>query len=727
MPVPHPFYAHSLPGQPTAAWQTLADHLENVARLASEFARPFSGSEFARILGQYHDIGKATLPWQAYLRHANGVADDFSSYYTSDRVEHAIHGARKLFEISPEAGKLFAYCIAGHHGGIPNWHDNPGLREKLHRETSGIEWPPADPDLPSTIPFSVPDPRLFGFQLQFFVRMLFSCLVDADYLDTEAALDPERSDHRHKYAALTELIPSFWERFNVLRKLARGSSTVNRCREQVLADCLAAAGEEPGLFSLTVPTGGGKTLASLAFALEHARAFNKRRIIYIIPFTSIIEQNAAVFRQMLGEEAVLEHHCNFVPDEADWLTRLAIENWDAPVVVTTNVQFFDSFYSNRPSRCRKLHNVADSVIIFDEVQAIPVDRLRPCLEVIRELSLNYGVTSVLCTATQPAIRYSDAFPPGLKGVREIVKDVPALFTQLKRTAETYVGSISENELADRLLEEKQVLCIVNTRQQALDIFNLLPRSGGHFHLSALMYPAHRSRMLSRIRQRLRDGRPCRVVSTQLIEAGVDVDFSCVYRAVSGIDSIAQAAGRCNRNGFSRDACPVYVFSLPTADGPSFIRQAAQSAQKLFELHNGDLTSPQCVSTFFSDYFWKNQHRMDQTDTLGLCLNNRAIIGEIQFRELAEFRMIKTATVPIVVAVTKKAADLVRQLSAVQYHGRILRQLQQYTVQLYPYQLDEIGAWLEQPIEGILVLRSPELYSKSTGLRCKPPEGTAFFG
>ena len=257
--------------------------------------------------------------------------------------------------------------------------------------------------------------------------MLFSCLVDADYLDTEDFLKKKERVGALAIQKLKSFIEDSGINFKVLRDKADQTTKVNQQRERVLEDCLQAAELDPGLFSLTVPTGGGKTLASLAFALNHAKKEGKRRIIYVIPFTSIIEQNAKVFRDMLGDDAVLEHHCNFLPDDSDWKTRLASENWDAPVVVTTNVQFFNSFYSNKPSKCRKLHNVANSIIIFDEVQAIPVEKLQPCLEVIRELSLNYGVTSILCTATQPAIEFSEQFESGLKDIREIIQDVPTLF------------------------------------------------------------------------------------------------------------------------------------------------------------------------------------------------------------------------------------------------------------------------------------------------------------
>ena len=538
-------------------------------------------------------------------------------------------------------------------------------------------------------------------------------------------MDESKAEWRCGFPQLKELFDPFWGRFNGLRENADASSIVNRQRERVLQDCLNAAGQESGLFSLTVPTGGGKTLASLAFALGHARKHGKRRIIYVIPFTSIIEQNAAVFREMLGDDAVLEHHCNFIPDDSNWKTRLASENWDAPVVVTTNVQFFNSFFANKPSKCRKLHNVANSIVIFDEVQAIPVEKLKPCLEVIKELSAGYGVSSVLCTATQPAIEFSEQFPSGLKDVREIVSNVPALFDALKRTEESFIGTLSAIDIAERLANEVQVLCIVNTRQQALDIYEALPRSEDNIHLSALMHPEHRTRKLDEVRQRLDDGVPCRVVSTQLIEAGVDVDFPCVYRAVAGIDSIAQAAGRCNRNGRHSASRPVYVFEFPEDCSCAFFRQAAQSAAKLFNPYSGKLTTPECVREYFSDYFWKNEQRMDDTDTVKRC--NKAATLNIQFKDIAEFQMIKTATLPVVIALEDQSVELVRSLEYAEHAGGILRRLQKYTVQIYSYQFDEIRDWLETPLPGVFVLNSGEIYSEQTGLNCKPPEGEAFFG
>lgn len=719
------FYAHSKEGQPKEQWQPLERHLENVANLAGKFAREFDAEEWGRLAGGSHDLGKGTLSWQAYLRHANGILDDFANSY-SGRVEHAVVGARELFAHSQEAGKLLAYCLAGHHGGLPNWEDSPlaSLKSRLRGKHPQLAVPVRVPTFPADLPFETNGRRL-GYQLQFFGRMLFSCLVDADYLDTEEALDAKRSRLRSARSKFSDLFDRFSYNYEQLRRRSNSNMTVNQQREVVRRDCLAKASGAPGLFSLTVPTGGGKTLASLAFALEHAKKYAKRRIIYVIPFTSIIEQNAVVFRQMLGHNAVVEHHCNFISDDSDWQTRLASENWDAPLIVTTNVQFFDSFYSNKPSKCRKLHNVANSVVVFDEVQAIPVERLEPCLEVIRELSVNYGVTSILCTATQPALEHSPEFAAGLENVTEIVNDVPALFTALKRTEETYIGQLDEPALSAKLAVCKQVLCVVNTRQQALDVFSTLGESEENFHLSALMYPVHRSQRLAEIRARLSAGRPCRVVSTQLIEAGVDVDFAVVYRAVAGIDSIAQAAGRCNRNGRCQVPAKVFVFKFSDSTTPSFLRLAAQSAEKLFDRFQGNLTAPDCVREYFADYFWKNEQRMDSTGILGKCAAGQS--ANIQFAEIAQFCMIETATVPIAIAFEDDAVQLVESLKFAEHKRGILRRLQQYTVQVYPYQFDALRGWCEQPEPGVWCLRSDQVYSETTGLQCKPPTGCAFFG
>ena len=718
-------YAHSKEGLPTTEWHLLDDHLKNVGAMASDFAGLFNAGSWGKIAGEYHDLGKSLAEWQAYLRHVNDINDDYSKHYRG-RIPHAIHGARKLFFQSKEAGKLLSYCIAGHHTGLSNWIDEAekGLKEQLKKARPDINLTIKDPVFEKNLPLKNIDQKRFGFQLQFFVRMLFSCLVDADYLDTEAALDRERAKQRSVQPSLKSLYDRFWKNINILRQNAN-LTDVNRQREIVLQNCLTAAKSESGLFSLTVPTGGGKTLASLAFALEHSRfhEFMKQRIIYVIPFTTIIEQNAAVFRKVLGEDAVLEHHCNFIPDETDWKTRLASENWDAPLIVTTNVQFFDSFFSRKPSTCRKLHNVANSIVIFDEVQTIPVEKLKPCLETLRELSLNYGVTAVLCTATQPAIDASGDFPSGLKNIIEIIQGVPGIFHSLRRTREIYIGEITQTNLAEKLCEHPQVLCIVNTRRQAREIFDLLPKDEGNFHLSARMYPAHRSRVLKEIRNRLENNLTCRVVSTQLIEAGVDIDFPVVYRAVAGMDAIAQAAGRCNREGNIQQGT-VYIFKLENGLPPGYFRQTAQCAESLFEKFADQYLGPECIREYFLTYYWLNEDRMDSSGILQKCLQGGN--GNFQFKDIAEFQMIENLSISIIVAVEEEAASLVGQLAFVEKKGMIFRKLQKYSVQIYKQDFYEIKDWLESPIPGVFVVRNPELYSKETGLKTKPPEGTAFF-
>ncbi len=721
------FFAHSLEGEPPEKWQPLKEHLKNVAELASQFAAKFGGDNWAYLAGLWHDLGKGSLEWQAWLRHVNKIQDELSCYYKG-HPSHAFQGAQKIASLNREVGRLLAYCIAGHHTGLANWHDtDSGLKYRLSKNYPSLAFEIQSAEKLDENPPIELDRTHLGFQIQFLTRMLFSCLVDADFLDTERAINPALTKQRSSGPSFTFLHQIFWKKFDELRKNSKASPNVIEQRERVLKACIQAAKWQPGLFSLTVPTGGGKTLASMAFALEHVLTHGMERIIYVIPFTSIIEQTASIFRDMLSKDAVLEHHCNFIPDESDWRTKLAAENWDARIIVTTNVQFFDSFFSNRPSKCRKLHNIANSVIIFDEVQVIPVEKLGPCLQVLRELPANYNSTCLLCTATQPPFNSSKVFPKGLKKVREIVDDVESLFKSLKRTKEEYIGSITAQELAKRLSFHEQVLCIVNTRDQAREIYQELPKSEGNFHLSALMYPAHRSEILQKVRTSLERGQRCRVVSTQLIEAGVDVDFPCVYRAAAGIDSIAQAAGRCNRNG-SMQVGWVYIFELEAENPPSFLLHAIQSAKKLFKKFEARLTDPQCVYEYFKDYFWKNEQRMDEDGILALCQQAQSL--EIQFKDIAKFQMIKSPTIPVVIALEEECRRLIDKLPFHERSTTILRKLQKFTVQIYPQQLEDIEDWLERPAPDffpeLYVLRSEELYSEYLGLLCKSPQGEGFF-
>ena len=412
------FYAHSFPGRPPGEWQLLEGHLRNVADMARGFAEPFGGGDWAYLAGLWHDLGKYSPDFQNRLKDMNDPEAHIEA--KPGRPDHSTAGAQHVHTSFKDMGKLIAYAIAGHHAGLPDGkaNDSSCLYSRLQKKVPDYFSAPTSilqkNGLPLNLSISLLDQRRFSFQLSFFTRMIYSCLVDADFLDTEKFLEPEKSSWREGYPSLKVLERNLHNYMEVLTR--RVSPTrVNSERREIYESCLKAAELSPGLFSLTVPTGGGKTLSSLAFALRHALKYRLSRIIYVIPYTSIIEQNADIFRRALGEQAVVEHHCNFEPSEEDRWSRLAAENWDAPVIVTTNVQFFESLFAVRSSRCRKLHNIARSVVILDEAQMLPVPLLKPCLEALKELAAHYGATIVLCTATQPVLTRSTDFKEGLRG------------------------------------------------------------------------------------------------------------------------------------------------------------------------------------------------------------------------------------------------------------------------------------------------------------------------
>ena len=529
------YYAHL---REDGAVQTVEEHLAGTARRCGDFAAAFGEEARGRFLGYAHDIGKCSEEFQRRLR-------------GGPKVDHATAGA---LECAKRGENAMACCVAGHHGGLPDFGnprtDCPGAPTCVGRIKKGAaggipacHWAGALPD-PGKMP-AITDP----YALSMWVRMLYSCLVDADYLDTEAFM-AEQTPRRGGYDSLQVLL----DRLNAyIRPWFPGNTELNRKRCAILSQCLEKASRPRGIYSLTVPTGGGKTVSSLAFALKHAVENGLDRVIYVIPYTSIIEQNAAVFREILGENNVVEHHSGVRYDDDDETNktnrfqRLAAENWDAPVVVTTAVQFFESLYSSRSSQCRKLHNIANSVVIFDEAQMIPTCHLLPCVGAMASLVSQFRATVLLCTATQPVLGdLLRRFCPGQQ-IEELCPAVAENFRNFRRVTYRDGGELSDEALAGELCREKQVLCIVNTRKAARKLYDLLPEEG-RFHLSTLLYPAHRKEVLRTIRRRLKDGLPCRVVSTSLIEAGVDVDFPAVYRETAGLDSIAQAAGRCNREG-----------------------------------------------------------------------------------------------------------------------------------------------------------------------------------
>ncbi|WP_271195891.1 CRISPR-associated endonuclease Cas3'' [Azotobacter vinelandii] len=726
------FFAHSGANPDKSDWQPLAEHLKSVGHLAAEKAGIFGGQQLAGIAGLLHDLGKYT--------------DEFQRRISGDliRVDHATRGAMLAVERYGALGRLLAYGIAGHHSGLANGRD-PGECSTLEERLKGQSLPalldqwqneiqlPAMSEL-GPLPIKPVRERQV-FQLAFLARMLFSCLVDADFLDTEAYYD--RIEQRPSRRSARPSLPHLQQALNVHLAGFRADSPVNRIRADILGHVRQQAVQEPGLFSLTVPTGGGKTLASLAFALDHAIRHGLRRIIYVIPFTSIVEQNAAVFRKALGEfgeQAVLEHHSAFSDNRAqdrqarDKL-RLAMENWDAPIIVTTAVQFFESLYADRPSRCRKLHNIAGSVIILDEAQTLPLRLLRPCVTAIDELALNYRCSPVLCTATQPALQAPE-FRGGLQGVRELAPQPEQLFQRLVRVQVRQVGILSDAALQRQMAEREQVLCIVNNRRHARALYESIAGSDGARHLTTLMCARHRSQVLAEVRQRLHDGQPCRLVATSLIEAGVDVDFPTVLRAEAGLDSIAQAAGRCNREGLrALEASEVLVFQAENPDwkAPQDLQQFAQAAREVLRNTTGDPLAPGVITRYFQHLYWqKGDRELDAKDLLAQIESKR--LEGIPFEMLArEFRMIDSMQCPVIIPFDDEAQESLRALEFADGCGELARQLQPYIVQLPRQGYDALlKAGAIQPVaperyaEQFMQLVNPDLYHAQYGLHWDNP-------
>jgi CRISPR-associated endonuclease/helicase Cas3 len=684
------YYAHSGRDPEKSDWQRLEDHLTRVARLAGENARYFGAEPLAELCGLLHDLGKYS---EAFAKRLEG----------GERVDHATAGAKVAVERWPHLGKLLAYAVAGHHAGLANGID-PGdgratLTERLERTIPALDevWK-AEIPLPEQLTFPSFKPagkHQQGFQVAFLVRMLYACLVDADYLDTERFYlglegQPQRRGECPSLEALKETLDRYLS--DLLAKHTHcDPESVNGLRGRILKHARSQARLVPGLFSLTVPTGGGKTLTSMAFALDHAIAHGQRRVIYVIPFTSIIEQNAGVFRDLfkaLGEDIVLEHHSTFDDSGFDWQEetkdklRLAMENWDAPVVVTTAVQFFESLFADRSSKCRKLHNITGSVIIFDEAQMLPQKLLRPTMAAIDELARNYGCSIVLCTATQPALLRTDEFHNGFERVREIAPEPQQLYRQLDRVIVRHIGVQTDVQLAERLNANRQMLVIVNNRRHARSLYDCIGGGDGHFHLTTLMCAKHRKAKLEMIRQRLSDGESCKVISTSLIEAGVDVDFPLVMRAESGLDAIAQAAGRCNREGKqAKTESEVLIFSSPDWQAPPELEQQAASMRMVLRNHEGDLLAPDAIKAYFRDLFWRDQERLDAKKLMSLHRHHYERLS-FPFQTIAcEYRIIDNFMRPIIIPFDKEAEQWIERLYHAEYVGQIAKHLQPYLVQV----------------------------------------------
>jgi CRISPR-associated endonuclease/helicase Cas3 len=584
----------------------LVEHLTRVAEMARAFAEPFGGGELAYWAGLWHDLGKFHPDFQDYL-----LACEVDPRRRGHGPDHKGAGAT----VAAKAGGMLAFLVAGHHGGLHEsgnlqgrvraWSGELRVQEALTRARSGLSF---DAPAPVRPPAWVGGDRL---RQELFLRLLFSCLVDADFLDTEAHFHPETTAAREGAPALDALWPVFEE---VMAGITgRRTDPVGRVRDEVYRACLEKADLTPGLFRLTVPTGGGKTLAGLGFALRHALTHGLERVIVAVPYTSITDQTATVYRgvfaEVLGERAVLEHHSAIEPrrdqEEGEagpqW-GRLAAENWDAPVIVTTTVRLFESLFARTPSACRRLHRVANSVAILDEAQTLPVRLLGPILDALRGLSAHYRTSVVLCTATQPALTATPGFE-GLEDVREIAPEPPRLFRTLARVRYEW-PAVDESwdwaRVAAEMGTERQALAVVNTKRDALALLNALGE--GALHLSTLLCGAHRGDVLANVRRRLKDGEPCLLVSTQVVEAGVDLDFPLVLRALGPLDRIVQAAGRCNREG-KLAAGRVVVFR-PAQGGmpPAEYRGGARVAEQMMNAGDVDPDDPDTFLRYFAQLY-----------------------------------------------------------------------------------------------------------------------------
>lgn len=713
-------------------WATphlLSSHLEGTANVAEAFASKFNCGKWGHVLGWAHDAGKGRSEWQKYLIHKSGYDEEAHLEGKVGKIKHAIHGAKLAEKFFGKAiGRFSAYCIAGHHVGLPDWSSAEGAGQ------AALQFQIANTEDVDDIAFFIknklktlkPDPPPWkfseGLDISLWIRMLYSCLVDADFLDTESYMDIAKSNIRGGYLSIPEILKRFNRHIDDLEKKS-DKTKVNLIRKDVRIKCKQMAKEPQGIFSLSVPTGGGKTLSSLAFALNHAITHHLDRVIYVIPYTSIIEQNADVFREAIGNDQVVEHHTNFNEGDSNPKSRLATENWDAPLVITTSVQFFESLFAAKPSRCRKLHNIVNSVVILDEAQLVPVDYLSPILETMQLLVDHYNVTIVISTATQPAFGERKVDEKKFNGLREIkeitgdIKEVKGLYDRLKRVHVKIPKKLdlqaSWEEIAEELNQHKQVLCVVSDRASCRNLHAIMPEDT--FHLSSLMCGQHRSEIIKKIKDKLNKKETVRVISTQLVEAGVDIDFPVVYRAIAGLDSIAQAAGRCNREG-KMELGKVVVFIPPKKAPMGILRKGTETAINILSTKPQDPLDFSLFEDYFSELYWK-ANSLDTKEISNLLSPDHQDCC-IFFREAANrFCIIDDTKQKTIIVPYGESEKLVKLLKKGGPERRLMRKLQRYTVNIYNeefFQMYQRGA-VEEIYPYIFILSSTSDYSEQTGL------------
>ena len=698
------------------SYQSNEEHCIGVAELAKQFASEFGMGNWGYVLGILHDKGKEKKEFQEYIQDVNGIPGH--KHWTKKGKAHAYVGALLAQGLYGKvATTFFGNAICGHHAGLYDYFE-------LEKMISSSDLPSEVQMQTDAIQLNKAKFTLTENQINHLVRVLFSCLVDADYLDTEKFMNVSSASQRGHHKKLSELLILLEDHFCKLNNNSE-DSTVNVIRRCVQEQCIKMSSGENGFYSLTVPTGGGKTLSSLLWAMRHAVCNGQKRIIIAIPYTSIIVQTASVLKSIFGEENVLEHHSQFTIDsiidkDIRLKAKLASENWDYPIVVTTNVQLFESMFSNKPSDCRKLHNIANSVIILDEVQTLPTDYLQPIVDALKSYQRMFGISVLFTTASQPVLSgliegcNPKAAFQGIDGITEIIPKEYALHDRLRRvcleidnTGSTY------DEIADRLSRHDKVLCIVNTRNDAREIFERLPKEGMTIHLSRMMCPRHVIKAIQEIKQALsyNSETVIRVVATQLIEAGVDIDFPVVYRQEAGLDSILQAAGRCNREG-KLDMATAYVFSL-SVEHKLYGSIIDANNARLNMVNVNDWFAPETMTEYFRQLYCRKE-TFDKKDIKTLLYKP----AEMCFAEAAKkFRLIEETGKTVYVNMDD-SLELIERLKSDGITYSLMKELSQYSVNIHERDFQKLNSYeaIEEVIEGIYVVKDRAQYDENIGLR-----------
>ena len=737
--------------------QPLLDHLHGVAELAQSYAERITDDpelgEIGYLLGLLHDLGKYQEGFQRYIRQQSGLDPTLSGW----RTPHSPAGARYAYNLKQVGGnqqllKILSLCIGAHHRGLydaSEWKgqvvDSSDTKRAVANLVKGLK--PEASQLEELLYKASLDKvakawnKIDEDDYQLLVRMLFSCLVDADFLDTERFMTPDKSLVRQSAkASLEQMRAQLEEYVSHFNREGR----INEARAAFLDQCRNhGRTAQRKIYSLTLPTGAGKTVSSMMWALEHAIAQGCERIIYVIPYTSIITQTAQTFRDIFGADQVLEHHSDVDvkerPDEAMEYTKLMTENWDVPLVVTTNVQFFESLYAHRVSRCRKLHNICNSVVVFDEVQMFPPRLLNPILRVVESLHSAFRVEPLFCTATLPVFdkdilsdskRFGHEFFFLKEPVQEVVPYDAKLFAPFDKVRYHWdLLKLSTEELAERLAQHESFLCIVNSRNDAARLYAALKaqdKSGeGLIHLSRRMCSAHIQERLEEIRRRLKAGEPVRVVSTQLVEAGVDLDFPVVYRAMAGLDSVMQAAGRCNREGRMAEPGEVYIFRL--TDGTDTLGEMSWAQGALEDLLDrlAEQEAPQRAEieryykAFYNDVdCFDNKKDKEVSKRLWGDYNDRCEELRFDYETASEFfKYIEDQSTSIVVPYDKAGIAIIKKLqSNIPLTRQEYRQMNRLTVSLYENDCLTLGSSISVSESGIAYLTDDKLYSTKTGIQ-----------